>query len=288
MLKKKITLQKNNARFAEGGIRNKNLYKKSFNGHHKIKKNLINNDIPVTIITATLNNARTLRSTILSVLNQNYINIEYIIIDGGSTDGTLEIIREFDHKIEYWVSEPDDGIYDAWNKGIILARSDWICFLGADDTYNDDAITSYINLLKVKDNKNIQFISSKVNLIKNLECIRTIGSSWNWKLFSKSMNVAHAGSFHHISLFNRYGLYDPSFKICGDYEFLLRARSDLQAEFLDKLTVNMTIGGLSDNLAAIIESEKAKIKSGGRNIWLCSLERFVATLKWKLRKILWY
>lgn len=288
MLKKKITLQKNNARFAEGGIRNKNLYKKSFNVHHKIKKNLINNDIPVTIITATLNNARTLRSTILSVLNQNYINIEYIIIDGGSTDGTLEIIREFDHKIEYWVSEPDDGIYDAWNKGLILARSDWISFLGADDTYKDDAISSYINLLITKGNDNIKFISSKVNLIKNSKKIRTIGSGWNWKLFRKFMNVAHAGSFHHISLFDRYGLYDPSFKICGDYEFLLRARSDLKARFLNKVTVNMMIAGLSDSLVAILESEKAKIKSGGRNIWLCRFETFVAILKWKLRKILWY
>ncbi|MDH5645697.1 MAG: glycosyltransferase, partial [Candidatus Heimdallarchaeota archaeon] len=89
----------------------------------------------VTIITAVLNGVDTLERTILSVISQSYTNIEYIIIDGGSTDGTIDIIRKYEHAIDCWVSESDTGIYDAWNKGVRLSNGEWIAFLGADDSY---------------------------------------------------------------------------------------------------------------------------------------------------------
>ena len=87
----------------------------------------------ITIITVAYNAVKDIENTILSVLNQTYPNIEYIIIDGGSTDGTLDIIKKYEDKISYWVSEPDKGIYDAMNKGIVKANGDYLFFLGADD-----------------------------------------------------------------------------------------------------------------------------------------------------------
>ena len=106
----------------EGGSRFQKIRKKG-----TIKKPLI------TIITVVFNNKRYLTKTIKSVLNQSYQNIEYIIIDGGSTDGTLKIIKKFDKKIDYWISEKDHGIYDAFNKGLKLATGDLIGFVNSDD-----------------------------------------------------------------------------------------------------------------------------------------------------------
>ena len=87
----------------------------------------------ISIITVSYNAVKTIEDTIVSVLGQTYSNIEYIIIDGGSTDGTLDIIKKYEDKITYWVSEPDKGIYDAMNKGILKATGDYLFFLGADD-----------------------------------------------------------------------------------------------------------------------------------------------------------
>ena len=94
----------------------------------------------ISIITAVLNGDKTLERTIQSVIDQDYKNIEYIIIDGGSTDGTLDIIKKYDHAIDYWMSEPDEGIYDAFNKGIQISSGEWIYFLGADDYFVDQNV----------------------------------------------------------------------------------------------------------------------------------------------------
>ena len=85
----------------------------------------------VSIITVVYNGHRTLEETIQSVVNQNYPNIEYLIIDGGSTDGTMEILKKYDDTIDYWISEPDKGVYHAMNKGIEIAQGEWLYFLGS-------------------------------------------------------------------------------------------------------------------------------------------------------------
>jgi glycosyltransferase involved in cell wall biosynthesis len=87
----------------------------------------------ITVITVVFNGVQTLESTILSVINQSYKNIEYVIVDGGSTDGTIDIIKKYQQNISFWVSEPDNGIYDAMNKAVEKSSGDWIYFLGADD-----------------------------------------------------------------------------------------------------------------------------------------------------------
>ena len=135
-LKTTALLPKNKSRVGEGGLRTKGDYKKSYHGRPLI-----------SIITVVFNNERYLEDTIMSVLNQSYDNVEYVIIDGGSSDGTLDIIRKYEDEIDYWVSEEDSGIYDAMNKGIDLVMGDWVNFLNSSDTIEKNAYTLVLDCL---------------------------------------------------------------------------------------------------------------------------------------------
>jgi len=114
----------------------------------------------ITIITVSYNAVKTIEDTILSVINQTYPNIEYIIIDGGSTDGTLDIIKKYQDKITYWVSEPDKGIYDAMNKGTLKATGVWLNFMNAGDTFYDHQVLEKV--FKDKDWSNTDVIYGDV------------------------------------------------------------------------------------------------------------------------------
>lgn len=239
----------------------------------------------ITIITACYNAAEYLSSAIQSIRNQKYQNIQYIVIDGASSDGTIDLLRANEDVIDYWLSEPDDGIYDAWNKGIKLSSGDWIAFLGADDIYLEGAIEGYMDLIHNSTDDLPQYISSRVRLMDDSNELCIIGSRWQWKLFRKYMNVAHVGSLHHKSLFLQYGLFNTSYKICGDYEFLLRPRTKLKAAYLNLITVNMAVGGASNSdIAVFNESERAKIETGGRNLLMTRLEKYLAVCKWYLKR----
>jgi len=133
-----LFLSEGKGRIGEGGLRTRDYFKQSYPGRPLI-----------SIVTVVYNGAKHLEQTILSVLKQSYPNVEYLIIDGGSTDGTLEIIRQYEEAIDYWISETDKGIYDAMNKGISLASGDYIVFLNADDWYERGAIESVAqNIIK--------------------------------------------------------------------------------------------------------------------------------------------
>ena len=227
------------------------------------------------------NGVQTLEQAILSVIEQSYKKVGLIIIDGGSNDGTQNIIRRYEAKIAYWVSEPDNGVFDAWNKGIRVASGEWIAFIGSDDYYLDGALNSYAKLIIEGKNKNIDYVSSRVNLVSGTAILRTLGQKWNWKAFRKAMIVAHVGSLHSCKLFETFGLYDPSYKICGDYEFLLRARGGLNAGFLNRVTANMRVGGISDTTLAFSESERAKVFTGGRAQSIARLEKYLVVMKYE-------
>jgi glycosyltransferase involved in cell wall biosynthesis len=289
-LQRMVFLPPQALRKGEGGLRTQGYFKASGSQRLDAKEGNHAEGRPlITVITAVFNGAKTLEQSILSVINQSYDNIEYIIIDGASVDGTLDIIRRYDQAIDYWVSEPDGGIYDAWNKGIRLAMGDWVAFLGADDIYLPGAINSYAETIADSRDRRLEFISSRVNLTNGTKVIRTIGGQWRWKSFRRYVNVAHVGSMHSRLLFERYGLFDTSYKIGGDYEFLLRPKSGLRATFLNSITVNMGIAGASNNdLLGFREKERAQVTTGGRSSLISHIERIVAVGKWKLRKWLWY
>lgn len=266
-----------------GGLRKKGYFKAEID-----VKNTFENDINasplITVITAVFNNVSTLEQTILSVIEQSYDNIEYIIIDGGSKDGSLDIIQKYEHVIDYWVSEPDSGIYDAWNKGVKVSSGTWIAFLGSDDRYLDGAIRAYVDFIREGQGLEMEYISSRIHLRNDSKVLRTVGLPWSWGEFRKYMKIAHVGSFHNKKLFEKHGLFDDSYKITGDYEFLLRSGSHLQAYFIDVVTVDMHVGGVSNANALVFEeSARAKILTAGRNSLFANIEKYWALLKWKIR-----
>lgn len=224
--------------------------------------NKINTPI-ISIITSTLNCASALKLTITSITKIKSEFVELIIIDGASSDSTLDVILENKKFIDYWISETDTGIYDAWNKGLKLARGKWIMFLGAGDLIVEESYLKIISSLKrdVDVYENIDFISGKNILYKNNKNIRTIGGPWNWSMLRKYMSIAHPGALHRSSLFTKYGMFDTNFKIAGDYEFLLRIGSKLNALYLTDILVRMEYGGASNSSKVFIENLMAKKKN---------------------------
>ncbi|WP_083664347.1 glycosyltransferase family 2 protein [Herminiimonas arsenitoxidans] len=280
-----LFLPSTNSRRVEGGNRTKGYFKKADLAGQSVFLEKAEVHLPlITVITVVFNAEKTLEKAILSVINQSYSNIEFIVIDGGSTDNSIDIIKKYQYAIDYWVSESDTGIYDAWNKGVRLASGDWIAFLGADDAYTDGAIEAYASFISNCSDVKLEYVSSRVNLVNHTTKLRVVGAPWRWAVFRKYMNVAHVGSLHRWTLFEEYGLFDDSYRISGDYEFLLRAGSTLNAHFLDFVTVDMQVGGVSDaNIQVFNETTRAKKTTGQRSIFMCQLEKYYAIFKWKLR-----
>lgn len=237
----------------------------------------------VTVITAVFNGKPYIDLCIESVLKQDYPNVEHIVIDGGSTDGTIDVLNKYSEQLAFWRSEPDNGVYDAWNKALAVANGEWICFLGADDEFQPGAISTYMKF--ASEHPELEYISSQERWVHSSGYERIRGGPWKWKRFIRSMCVAHVGSMHHRSLFKRLGTYDTSFGSAADYEFLLRAQSSLRAGFIPAITVMMRAGGMSNTLGAFAEATRAKIVTGGRNPVVAKIELLIAGVKFPLRPL---
>lgn len=207
-----------------------------------------------SIITASYNSERTISKTINSLLNQNFTHFEYIIIDGNSKDKTLEIIKSFEAEFKkknvsfQFISEPDKGIYDAWNKGLVLSRGRWISFIGSDDFYLPNALTNYFNEIKKLDTT-YNYISSRVEIIdKNGKKIKTIGKKFIWSNIIRNMDTAQVGSFHKKELFDLVGKFSLEYKIVGDLDFYIRSKEVIKASFFDVVTAKMENNGVSNQI----------------------------------------
>jgi glycosyltransferase involved in cell wall biosynthesis len=243
-----------------------------------------------SVVTCVANGAATIENTIKSVLGQTHRDFEYLVFDAKSSDGTAEILARYDDRIDYWCSEPDSGIYDAWNKAVRRARGTWIGFVGCDDQYYADALQKYAQLISRNDNERLQYVSSRVDFMLDGTLLQTIGRAWNWPEFSRYMTVAHVGSLHHRSLFAEYGEFDSRYRICGDYEMLLRPKNRLRTAYLPESTAMANYGGVSNLLAgpALREARRAKSTSGGRPVWRCEVEYLSARVKALVRgKVRW-
>ena len=173
----------------------------------------------ISIITITLNAERYLEQTIASVVNQTHSNREYIIVDGGSTDGTLDIIKKYESEIDNWISEPDNGIADAMNKGIDLATGDYILFLHSDDYLVNSSVLERASEY-LGDRFDIFFfqVLHDINGQNQVSSNRSLGWLTNFK-----MGSCHQGQLCSRKLFQRIGKFDTSFKIDMDYDLILRA-----------------------------------------------------------------
>lgn len=241
----------------------------------------------VTIVTSTYNAAKYLPQAIRSVREQRYGNIEWIVVDGASTDGTLDLIRDSGDVIRSWISEADKGIYDAWNKGLQLAQGEWVLFLGADDQLLPDAIES---MLKVADESpvTLDLITGKTGLYSGEIKRRTVGKPWEWERFRKYMCVAHVGAMHHVSYFSRYGHFDNTFRIAGDYEMLLRAGAGLRAGFVDDEIARVQVGGASNQKAVFMETFRARLRHGACTYPTGMMDAGWAWFKWNVRRLIRY
>lgn len=212
----------------------------------------------ISIIIATWNAAKTLRTCLNSIVPQLNNEVELILVDGGSKDETNEIIDSYGDKVSVHISEPDKGIYDAWNKGVKVAKGDWVMFVGADDCLSQDAIDNYLKYIK---NVPIDtdFISSKINYVDDKgKTIDVTGKLWNYNRCRINMDVTHVASLTNKNYFNRVGVFNTKYKIVGDYELLMRGGKDLKAAFMDKIVATMTIGGTSFSVKGLKEQFKVK------------------------------
>ena len=206
----------------------------------------------ISIIVAVYNGEKTLQRCIDSVSNQTYPHKELIIIDGGSTDGTVDILQTNNDKITYWKSEPDNGIYHAWNKALDHIKGDWIYFLGSDDYLWKSDVLEYMRDYLVKATATgVRVVYGQVAVVTEQEKVLcVVGKPWDevQKRFLQIMTIPHQGVMHHRSLFDLYGKFDESFQIAGDYEFLLRELKAKKAEFMsDIIVTGMQRGGVSAN-----------------------------------------
>lgn len=206
----------------------------------------------ISIITVCYNAERTINQTINSVLNQDYPDIEYILIDGASTDGTWGIIHSNRHRIAKSLSEPDKGLYDAINKGLDLATGDVVGLLHSDDFYRDNHVLSHIANLFLA-NPKTEAVSSSVQIFKDEDFI-TAFRTYNATKFRKwqfrmGIQPPHPGFFIRMEALKKVGKYDISYRISGDFDWLLRALwiHNLKTIYTEFITVCMRDGGMSSS-----------------------------------------
>ena len=224
----------------KGGLRSRDILKSSL-----ASKPLI------SVITVVYNGEKTLKDTIESVMMQTYENIEYIIIDGGSSDGTVDILKQYDHVIDYWHSEKDGGMYDAMNKGIALSSGEYVGMLNSDDFFaNSDVLQNVVDTFCQTQTDAVFSclnIVDKDNLGKILRKYRV--TKFNSALMRIGVMPPHPTFYCKKSCYNDAGMYRTDYKIAADFEMLVRLliRQKISWSFIDKVTVTMRSGGLSDS-----------------------------------------
>lgn len=212
----------------------------------------------ITIITVCYNRSTTIEKAIKSVLNQNYQNIEYIIIDGNSTDGTQQIIEKYRDRLSHYISEPDKGMYDAINKGLQLATGDVIGLMHSDDEFYDEKVISSI-VKRFNFEQNIQGVygdgiyvsnDTEERLIRN-----RIGGAFSLQKIRSGWLPLHPTVYLKKATIDQYGLYNLDFKIASDTEFLLRYlyKYKIKMSYINTYIVKMKMGGMSTSMKRAFE-----------------------------------
>ena len=228
------------------------------------------NTLKVSIITVVWNNESTIKDAIDSVLKQDYKNIEYIIIDGASSDNTVDIIKSYGDKISHFISEPDKGLYDAMNKGIELASGDIIGILNSDDFYIDETIISTV--VKTFNENDIGATFADLVYVKP-EDIHTIVRKYSSKdftphKFAYGWMPAHPTFFLDKKYYDMYGTYKTDYKIAADYELLIRMLylNKIPYNYIPKTLITMRLGGVSTNsLKSTIILNQEILRACGEN-----------------------
>ena len=208
--------------------------------------------LKLSIITVSYNSEKTIYDTIKSVYNQDYDNIEYIIVDGNSSDNTTNIIKEFEPKFNgkiKWISESDKGIYDAMNKGLMMATGDIVGILNSDDFFTSDDVISTVN--ETFEKYNPDAIYGDIHFV-NDDNLNKIVRYYSSKIFKRGLMrfgfmPAHPSFYIKKECFDKFGLYNTTYKIAADFEFLLRTIyiGRIKTQYIAKDFVTMRTGGIS-------------------------------------------
>ena len=236
-----------------GGLRTQGFFK-----HSEAKKPLI------TVIIAVFNGDEFLEEAIISVINQTYDNVEFIIIDGGSTDETVNIIKKYEDRIDYWISERDDGIYDAMNKGLALAKGQYVYFMGSDDRLIKNSLIKIFNGMSINADELIA-LPVAINNVTNLAYP---------EIEPPVPVVHHQGAIFNLLNLKQIGLYSNKYKFHSDFDLICKYVAKYGAQYLDNPVCIFRKGGVSTSGANTIRSIKELLY-----IYFVNSGKFLST-KW--------
>lgn len=206
----------------------------------------------ITVVVATLNSVQCLPRCLSSVAAQAYPRREVVVQDGGSTDGTLDVIRAYTGLVASWASARDHGIYEAWNKAVPHVRGEWVCFLGADDyLWSPSALVSVARAAASR-HPGTRLLSGQVAVVNDQgEVLEVHGRHWRrrGRASLRWLPLPHPGLFYHRSLFEEVGRFDEDLRIAGDYDFLVRALEAAEVELIPEVITGMEVGGISSATA---------------------------------------
>lgn len=237
----------------------------------------------VSIITVVYNNKETIHDAIDSVLSQTYKNIEYIVVDGASTDGTVDIVKHYGDKIAHFISEKDDGLYDAMNKGIKLATGDIVGILNSDDFYKDKLVIEKV--VQEFQDKKVDSLFADLVFVKPENLDKTVryydSSHFKPERFAYGWMPAHPTFFVKIEVYEKYGTFKLDYKIAADYEILVRflQKYKVSYTYLNQVIIKMRMGGIStsglkSNYILNKEIIRACKENGIKTNWIKVLSKY--------------
>lgn len=279
--RKYMRLPAHHARIGEGGLRTVGKFKQSLPGQPL-----------VSILTAVFNGVQFLEQTIVSVLNQDYTNVEFIVIDGGSTDGTIDILHKYSEVIDYWVSEPDTGISDAFNKAVQLSTGEYLNFQGAGDFLVEKNVVSRI--IDGVDPKINMLICGRVQRVEEHDpsiviwtMPRKFKPSFDKRSLLFRMSLPHQGLLTNRRMFERYGLFDTNNAFCMDYEHLLRSYHEFPKVVMKEVIYSSwRAGGVGTDRIYEILNEYTQIKLNNKvaPFWTIHLIDIYTKFKYIIKK----
>lgn len=224
----------------------------------------------ISIITVVYNNDKTIRDAMQSVLGQTYKNIEYVIIDGGSKDNTVNLINEYKEKLGYFVSEKDSGLYDAMNKGILACTGDVIGILNSDDLYQDSHVIKDV-MDQFNNDPELDILYGNLVYVKSDDTnkvVRNWKSKSYYKNFFENANVPpHPSLFLKSEVYKSAGLFDLQYKLAADYELMLRIfkKHNFKSKHINKLIIKMRLGGATNQSVSNIINQNKEILKAWKN-----------------------
>jgi glycosyltransferase involved in cell wall biosynthesis len=213
----------------------------------------------VSVVIGVRNGVATLQRCLDSIAAQDFASRETLVVDGASTDGTRELVERNARagKVGWWISEPDGGIYQAWNKAIRRSRGRWIAFLGCDDVFHDAGSLGALVAAGKAAGERARVVHGRINRVTAQGVlVETIGTPWDQarEPFLRGVNIPHPGTLHLRAMLEARGLFDESYRIAGDYNLLLSELPEHAPVFVDRVVVDMGFGGMSSRPRNILVS----------------------------------